>query len=68
MQAPAPIGLVVLLLLIGLFALRTGLTMQKPSGVGVVESWQRGWRLLAIVVGVVSIVASMVNIVRWCVR
>jgi len=68
MQEHAPISLLVAALLIGIVILTMGLRMDNPRGSSVVEVWQPGWRLVAIVAGIGGIVLGAVNIVRWWFR
>jgi len=68
MNEQAPLALTIAVLVIGIFGLRLGLRMQNPRGASVVETWQRAWKLAAIVTGIGGIIVGAVNIVRWCLR
>ena len=60
-----PLLLILAMPAIGVIGLRVGSQMAYPKGPGLVDVWQRGWKVAALVVGTVGLVAGVVNLVRW---
>ena len=60
-----PLWLILVLLGAGVYGLWIGMRMQYPKGASVVDVWQRGWKLAALIGGLGATIAGAVNLLRW---